>query len=215
MWTTIYHTGVVTDNTFSSSSIFSCSLQIRALLLMSGSVLDCIFELQHLFNHTLVSKEIYMLIKETSPLITLCCCNVSHTKKYEYTVLQIIWTEETCTCIALNATFYFVGHPFSIPFRIWKPQWLELLYCAVSGMSDMTARRNQLFFCLCLQLLLDRKQWGCVSWVQDLSWYPQSAVDLKLAEWKNRQKLPASVCKRLCKHIYCDPCIKIHSSLIG
>lgn len=70
MWTTNYHTGVVTDNTFSSSSITLLALCKSVLLLISGSVRDYIFELQHLFNQTLVSKQIYVLIKKTSSLIT-------------------------------------------------------------------------------------------------------------------------------------------------
>lgn len=66
MWT-ITAWGAVTDSTsFLPPPLHSCSLPTRFLLQMSHSLMDCVMELQYLFNQTIMSKQIYVLIKETS-----------------------------------------------------------------------------------------------------------------------------------------------------
>lgn len=89
---------MVTDNTsflppplhsyFFANQIFFTDVRV--------SLLDCVFELQYLFNQTLLSKWICVLIKETTLLPPVVAGG--GIQKYDYAMSWIIWTEEAHGC---------------------------------------------------------------------------------------------------------------------
>lgn len=142
----------------------------------------CVFELQYSFNQTLVSKWIYVLIRDT-PFDYLLVSQREAYKKYDYAMLWIIWTEVTFKCfffffslstilLVFSVLSYFASLlpslPF-FPFKTWKPQWSNFLSQAGTGTWDITDR-NRLTLSMFLDLVLDWKQYGYICWMQNVSW---------------------------------------------